>query len=568
MNQNDNIDNRTVVNDDHINGNQNSDAVNQNEVTAAGSGTQMPQSTRISPNSKKKMSVGRIVWLSVLLIALLTLVATQILMVMAAIRSKMFPAGWLTGMIGCAVFISGSIAFLMFVRFKKPVGVARKIIALILVAVFVIPFYLGGRVTKDARKTVEEVTGVQPQEIMDIYYSARGMYVLVLAEDPAGSIQHTAGYPYGVIDNYNVTHTERAIQKVDDAIDSHVDITGFAKLTELGTALYQQKVKAVIMNGVCIERLCEEKGYEDFTSRVRILFEMSYNDLRDPDEKEPIQPKPVQPIPLNLTQVPFVFYLSGSDTRNNMLSVSRSDVNILVIVNPVTHQILMVNTPRDYHVPNPVGDGALDKLTHCGLYGPQCSMQVLEDLYDVEINFYGQINFRGFETLVDAMGGVTVHSNQAFRAGTTYIQVGENYLDGAAALEYARERHRVSGGDNGRGENQMRLVKAMIEKLTSGTTILTRYSEILGSLEGMFKTSATADDISTLVRFQLDEMPGWNIPSYAVTGIAGNAPNYSSPGTTAYVTHIDQASVDYAAELIDRVCNGDILTAEDMKRPK
>ena len=114
----------------------------------------------------------------------------------------------------------------------------------------------------------------------------------------------------------------------------------------------------------------------------------------------------------------------------------------------------------------------------------------------------------------------------------------------------------------------MRLMEGIIDKLTSGTTILTNYSEILSSLEGMFATSASAEDISTLVKFQLDAMPTWNIQSFAVTGIAGNAANYSAPGTTAYVTHIDQASVDYAAELIDRVYRNEILTESDMTMPK
>ena len=163
---------------------------------------------------------------------------------------------------------------------------------------------------------------------------------------------------------------------------------------------------------------------------------------------------------------------------------------------------------------------------------------------------------------------MTVYSDQAFRAGDTYISVGENTLNGAQALSFSRERYRVSGGDNGRGKNQMKVVKAVIEKLTSGTTIISRYSAILQSLEGMFSTSMGMSDISMLVKMQLENMAPWNIQSYAVTGVGGSERTYSIPGDYAYVMHEDEASTAHAALLAARVIAGEILTEEDTKLPK
>lgn len=512
---------------------------------------------------KEESPKKRAVWLTVLVTALVLLLCTQGLLVVNVIRLEMVPMKWLAALIGGLLILSGLVAFLMFVRFKKPVCLARKIIALLLAVVFAVPCYIGSRITIEAKDAVEKVTG---KTLNEIETDGRTVYVLVLDRDGAQTMQATADYPYGYLKNYDVKHMPKAMELVNQAVGQTVEMRPYADYFALVEALYAQEVKAVIMHGVSVEAVCGEEGYDDFSGRVRILQRIPYADLLEPGETDPLKERP-QYSPVNLTQMPFCFYLSGSDTRNDKLTVSRSDVNILVIVNPMTRQILMVNTPRDYHVPNPVGDGALDKLTHLGLYGPRCSMQALEEMYNVTINFYGQINFKGLETLIDAMGGVSVFSDEAFRAGTTYIYVGKNELDGASALEFARERKRVTGGDNGRGENQMRLMKGIIEKLTSGTTLLTNYADILGCLEGMFATSASADDISTLVKFQLDQMPNWNIQSYAVTGIAGNAANYSAPGTTAYVTHIDQGSVDYAAELIARVYRNEILTESDMTRP-
>jgi anionic cell wall polymer biosynthesis LytR-Cps2A-Psr (LCP) family protein len=111
---------------------------------------------------------------------------------------------------------------------------------------------------------------------------------------------------------------------------------------------------------------------------------------------------------------PFILYISGLDTRKPTLSKSRSDVNILVAVNPQTKQILLINTPRGFYIPNPAGNGALDKLTHCGNFGINCSVQALSDFYNITIDHYAQINFTGFKTLVDAIGGITVYSDMEF----------------------------------------------------------------------------------------------------------------------------------------------------------
>jgi LCP family protein required for cell wall assembly len=241
-------------------------------------------------------------------------------------------------------------------------------------------------------------------------------------------------------------------------------------------------------------------------------------------------------------------------------------VNILVVVNPKTKQILLLNTPRDYWVPNPAGKGKRDKLTHCGLYGPKCSMEALGDLYNLKVDYYAQINFTGFDTLVDAVGGVTVNADHSFTAESGMkFEKGENYLNGKEALWFARERHHVKGGDNGRGKNQMKVITAIIQKATSGTTIISNYASILKSLEGMFRTTISMDGISRLAKMQLEDMASWNVQSFAVTGKGGSEKNYSSPGHKAYVMYPDDKMVAFASTLAERVIAGETLSADDLK---
>ena len=232
-------------------------------------------------------------------------------------------------------------------------------------------------------------------------------------------------------------------------------------------------------------------------------------------------------------------------------------------MNPVTKQILLLNTPRDYYIANPEYGGSMDKLTHLGIYGTDVSMRGLSDLYNEQIDYYAQINFSGFETLIDAIGGVTVDSDYEFWAlNEFYIQQGENYLNGEEALAFARERYALPGGDNDRGKNQMKVITGVVKKLTSGTTILSNYTQIMDSLEGMFATNFDMNDLSKLVKMQLDDMASWHIVSYAVTGYGDSRETCSAPGEYLYVTIPDQDSVDRAIELIDMVMDGKTLPDE------
>lgn len=270
---------------------------------------------------------------------------------------------------------------------------------------------------------------------------------------------------------------------------------------------------------------------------------------------------PLTAAPQKPHEEPFIVYLGGSDTRSGKLTKGRNDVNILAVVNPNTKQLLLVNTPRDYYVSNPAGNGAKDKLAHCGLYGLENSKEGLSRLYGLPVAYGAVINFKGFEALIDALGGVTVYSESAFTTtiGGYRIQQGANTLNGAQALAFARERSRVSGGDNTRGQHQMQVIAAMVRQLSAGN-VLSRWREILDSLEGMFATDIPLTTMTKLLTNEIDNLDDWEIFSAAVTGTGGTDYNWSSGGK-AYVMYPDE-SVEQVAALMQRVMNGERLADE------
>lgn len=252
---------------------------------------------------------------------------------------------------------------------------------------------------------------------------------------------------------------------------------------------------------------------------------------------------------------PFVLYISGSDTRNTTLSLeSRSDTNILAIVNPQTNKVLLLNTPRDSYVENPHLDNAKDKLTHCGIYGIDNSMAALENLYGVEIDYYCKINFTGVITLIDAIGGVDIYSDVAFTTEATsnvHINAGNNHLNGEQALAFARERYALAGGDFSRGENQMKLIKAVADKLMDSSTLLKSAPSVMKSLEGMFTTDCPQLLITSLIKGQLTEgAQRFDITSFAVTGSTGMATCASDRSQPLSVVYLDDSSVEEAKAMI------------------
>ena len=275
-----------------------------------------------------------------------------------------------------------------------------------------------------------------------------------------------------------------------------------------------------------------------------------------------------------ITKEPFVIYLSGVDTRGELTENARSDVNILAAVNPVTKRVALVNTPRDYYV-DLAGTSSKDKLTHAGLYGVETSMETLGNLYGVNVDHYIRINFAGFISIIDALGGVDVYSDQAFTSvgspgyydPTTFVE-GWNHLDGKSALAFARERHAFASGDIQRGINQMKVIDAMLNKIKS-PALLMGFSKIMDAASDCFVTSFSQDQISALVRMQLSDFAEWDIESYTVTGTSSSSTKcYSAKGQKLYVMKPDDSSVNKAREMLASVLGGEGTVADTTQKPE
>lgn len=462
---------------------------------------------------------------------------------------------------------------------KKPSSArrVRRVVAIVLAAVMAAGSLWATHLAARLNETVSSITADNTGNQQISAYV--GVYVM--SSSKAESINDLTSDSFGIMENFDQSNTQYAVNYINDQTGTKITTSDFPSMVELAQALYDGKTETIIMNEAYAGALTGFDQFVNFDTDTKEILQIPViisgngdgNDnlvSSSASSQEKMAAIDQAASKSDITNTPFIMYLSGSDTREKMLVTSRSDVNLLMVVNPSTHQILLLNTPRDYYVENPAGNYAYDKLTHCGIYGIDNSEKTLENLYDLKVNYYMQINFTGFENLVDAIGGITVYSPVAFSAndidGSGYEFVeGENELNGDQALKFARERHAFASGDNARGENQMRVITAIIDKVTSnGATVLLNYDKIMSSIEGMFMTDLSDSDIAALVKMQLTDQPKWNIKSYAVTGEGGSEYTYSAPSSTAYVMYQDKDMVDTASKLVKKVMNGEELTDEDL----
>ncbi|HEL1617696.1 TPA: LCP family protein [Streptococcus suis] len=299
--------------------------------------------------------------------------------------------------------------------------------------------------------------------------------------------------------------------------------------------------QAMVFNGVFTNIL--ENEDPDFSSKVKKIYSF----------------KVTQTVETATEQVSgdsFNIYISGIDTYGPISSVSRSDVNIIMTVNRATHKILLTTTPRDSYVA--IADGGqnqYDKLTHAGIYGVNASVHTLENLYGIDISNYIRLNFTSFLQLIDLVGGIDVENTQEFTSlhGNYYFPVGQVHLNAEQALGFVRERYSLEGGDNDRGQNQEKVIAALIKKLSSPDN-LANYQAILTGLEGSIQTDLSLETIMGLVNTQLESGTQFTVESQALTGTGrSDLSSYAMPGSQLYMMEINQDSLEQVKAAIQSV---------------
>lgn len=374
--------------------------------------------------------------------------------------------------------------------------------------------------------------------------------VYVLKENKAEKLKHALEYKFGYNSRYSAEDTEKVIDAIETELTAIINAEEVNDPALLAQKLLDKEVDAVILNQALIDTI-ESAGddtddgkqngeYTGFTDKIKCIYTITVENAIAAMNDDG-----------NATKRCFNVYISGIDTEGDVTAKSRSDVNIIMSVNPLTEKIILISTPRDYYVPLSISNGVRDKLTHAGNYGIDVSMDTLEMLYGIEFDYYLRMNFTGFVNIIDALGGIDVESDYSFSAaGYSYHEGLNENLSGIEALWFARERHSFAEGDKQRGRDQMKVIEAVIAKCQS-TALLKNYDEILNDVSESFQTNMTKKSIKSLVKFQLNRSPKWEIITYSVSGQGTSDYTYTVPNQRAYVMVPDENTIEQAKKLLE-----------------
>lgn len=368
-------------------------------------------------------------------------------------------------------------------------------------------------------------------------YSLKTYNVLVLKDSNYDDIKDLNKEEIGISETSIDDSFEKAKEKLTKKIKP--DYEEYEDTQTLVEGISREEVDGIILESSEIE-LLKEQDYTKYES-LKVIYQIEIkNDIKTLKEA------------VNINKEPFNVYISGIDTFGKINSSSRSDVNMVLTINPETEKILITWIPRDYYV-SINNTKYKDKLTHAGIYGIDSSIYAVERLLDIEINYYVKVNFTSVIEVVDLLEGITVYNDETFTSiDNITFKKGNIILDGEKALSFVRERKNVTGGDLGRGKNQIKVLEALMNKAMS-PNIIKKYNSLLKSLDGAFVTNMNHTTMLGFIRKEVQSPRAWKIESTTLLGTNGLEYTYTYKKNQLYVMLPDEDSIKEAKNKIDNM---------------
>lgn len=504
-----------------------------------------------NPNQR---SLGFTIYAIVLSIVL---VATAGIMVYEILKLEILPSNILLPVI--LVIILFSLILLLLINFCVH-GLATKIIFSFLVILISVAYGLGDYYLYSTASTLNTVTEQAAK-------SKNTVSLIVMAESTKEDVQDINGSKIGVLTNINKEGTKKSLNDISKQNIGY-STEKFDNVPAMLQALYEGQVDAIILNEAYRSNVSEIENYENFNNETKVIHQTVYY------TKEANNSLAVS----DITSKPFTILITGNDSFGALDEVSRSDVNMIVTINPLTSTILMTSIPRDAFVTEVCDDyacnyGVEDKLTHTGIYGADTTKDTLENLLDIDINYIFRVNFSSMIDIVDALGGIDIDVAEGMAVSRFYsdstlegVHEGQNHLNGKRALAYSRERKAYLDGDVQRARNQQQVLQAMFKKASS-PEIITKYSNILKAVGKAFDTNMTTKEITSFIKYQLQASPSWKFEQYVLKG--ENTLKVSPElGMEVSAVELYAYSIQTASEKIEAVLDGKssdtIETEEDI----
>ena len=450
------------------------------------------------------------------------------------------------------VFVLISLILILWINLMAH-GVVSKVFAMIFVLLYTVSMGIGNFYVYKTDGFMQKVTD---HKIGDVKNTVS---IIVMDDSNIKDLSSLKGKKVGRLNNVDKVGTNKLLKSVKKKKGSNYFKTKKfdGALSEV-EALYNGEIDAMILNESYRGNVTSVEEYEHFSTETRVVYSTSYYTTKKNDSL----------VVSDITKNPFTILISGNDTTGDVSELSRSDVNMLVTINPKTSTILLTSMSRDTYVETVCdadGDtacpkGQMDKITHTGIYGLNTTRQTVEKFYDLKVNYSFRVNFTSVIDVVDALDGIDLNVEEGEQCDLFWanmkpgLPVGMHHVDGETALAFARERKAYVDGDYQRVRNQQKVMQAIINRAISSSALV-NYTSFINSLESAFETNMTYDEITDLIKYELQVKPDWKFETYQISGL-GDELMCASLGQAASVQVPDLNTVRIAREKIEAVMNG------------
>lgn len=481
----------------------------------------------------------------------IVLVISSFYLLYQVIRLNVLPSKFLFPLT-IGVVVLDAIFILLLVYFSR--NVVSKIICIVLTLVVCAASCMGGYYISKTQGALSNITSVAK-------HAKNTVSVVVKESSSIKNKSQLNGISVGSL-RLNEQGSKKALKELNSE-GIVLNQTEYDSMTALLEAFYNGEVDSIIINESSRSQILDMEAYSNFDSNTRVVYQTSYK-VKNNDSASSVS---------DITSKPFNVLISGSDSRGGFDENGRSDVIMVATVNPKTHTILLTSVPRDFYVTTAcdAGDGcmqgALDKITHTGIHGTNTTKRTVEQLLGIEINYTFKVGFDTVTDLVDALGGVDVnvepgYATNSFAALSGFsVHEGVNHLNGEQALAFARERYSYTEGDRQRTKNQQQVLMGIVKEATK-PSVITNYAAIMDTMANTFSTTMSNEEITALIKYQLNNNPTWKMEQYMVDG-TGDTLMCAELGDAASVMVPDQSTVKTAKDKINAVLAG--KSSEDVK---
>lgn len=431
--------------------------------------------------------------------------------------------------------------------------VVSKIILIVVTIVLSLGMGFGGYYLQKTNTMFSNITNVTST-------SKNTVSVIVKESSDMQDLRDIADKKVGTLRLIGLVGTQTCLEDIESK-DIKIQQMNYDSISNLMSAFYSGEVDVVILNESYRSNVEDIEEYKNFSDNTRVIYQTTF-ETEDTNVANSVS---------DITEHPFNVLITGSDSRVDISENARSDVNMVVTVNPTTNTILLTSIPRDFYVTTVCDaadgcqNGAMDKITHTGMTGINTTKRTVENLLGIEINYTVKVGFESVTKIVDALGGIDVYVEPGYAVPELLhgngrgVTEGVNHLDGELALAYSRERYAYTEGDRQRTKNQQQVVMGIIDKMTS-SSVLANYADLMDALGDTFQTTMSASEIQALIQYQMDKMPSWTVEQYMVDG-AGDTLMCAELGQAAYVMVPDQTTVELAKRKIAAVMDGGSSTS-------